>query len=111
MGTTWTFHSAGQLVFGRHAARQLGEVARRLGARRVLVVTDPVLVQTGVVEQVHIPLTEAGIGVDIFPGGEPEPSLRAAEACIAAAREYRPDALLGLGGGSNMDLAKATAVV
>src|SRR5262249_55429098 len=36
---------------------------------------------------------------------------RAAEACIAAARDFKPDALLGLGGGSNMDLAKIAATV
>src|SRR5205085_8786790 len=46
-----------------------------------------------------------------FSGGEPEPSMRAAEACIELARPFRPDALLGLGGGSNMDLAKIAATV
>src|SRR4029077_2663750 len=44
-------------------------------------------------------------------GGEPEPSMRAAEACVALARSFRPDALVGLGGGSNMDLAKITATI
>src|SRR5204863_5936443 len=40
-----------------------------------------------------------------------EPSLNAASTCISAARRFKPDALLGLGGGSNMDLAKITATV
>src|SRR5262249_27377358 len=111
MRTTWTFHSAGELIFGRHATRQLGEVASRLGARRVLLITDPVLVKAGVVESVHVPLSEAGLVVEVFSGGEPEPSTRAADAAIALGREFRPDAVLGLGGGSNMDLAKITAVV
>ena len=39
MRTTWTFHSAGQLVFGPNATQRLGEVAARLGVKRVLVVT------------------------------------------------------------------------
>jgi len=111
MRTTWTFHTAGQLLFGRHAANQLGEAAGRLGAKRVLVVTDSILVKAGIVEQIRAPLGEGGVLVEVFPGGEPEPSLLAAEACIAAAREFNPDALLGLGGGSNMDLAKITATV
>jgi alcohol dehydrogenase class IV len=63
------------------------------------------------VEQVHVPLSEGGAVVEVFPGGEPEPSLRAADACIGAARHFNPDVLLGLGGGSNMDLAKITATV
>lgn len=111
MRETWTFHTAGSTVFGRNAVRQLGDVAGRLKARRVLVVTDPLLVKAGLVERVREPLTAAGVTVDLFDGGEPEPSLRAAEACIVAARGVQPDALLGLGGGSNMDLAKITAVV
>jgi alcohol dehydrogenase class IV len=111
MRTTWTFHTAGQLLFGRQAVRQLGEVAGRLGAKRILLVTDPLLVKAGVVEQVHGSLSEGGVIVEVFRGGEPEPSLKAADACIAAARQFRPDALLGLGGGSNMDLAKITATV
>jgi alcohol dehydrogenase class IV len=111
MRTTWTFHTAGRLLFGRHAANQLGEAAGRLGSKRLLIVTDSALAKAGVVEQVHAPLRESGVLVEVFSGGEPEPSFRAAEACIVAAHDFKPDALLGLGGGSNMDLAKITATV
>jgi alcohol dehydrogenase class IV len=111
MRTTWTFHSAGQLLFGRHATRQLGEVAVGLGIRRLLLVTDSVLVRAGLVDEALAPLRESGVAVELFSGGEPEPSLRAAYSAIAAGRDFRPDALLGLGGGSNMDLAKITATV
>jgi alcohol dehydrogenase class IV len=110
MRTTWTFHSAGTLLFGREAVNQLGEVAGRLGARRVLLVTDPVLTRAGLPECIRAPLSAAGVTVETFAEGEPEPSLRAAAACLELARQFRPDALLGLGGGSNMDLAKITAV-
>ena len=111
MCTTWTFHTAGQLVFGRNAAGRLGEIAGRLGARRAFVVTDPILLKARLGEAVHEPLSEAGVAVEVFTGGEPEPSLRAAAAAFAAVRDFRPDAVVGLGGGSNMDLAKITAVL
>ncbi len=111
MRTTWTFHSAGQLIFGRNATQQLGDVALRLGIKRLLLVTDPILLKAGMVDQLLGPLSEAGAHVEVFSGGEPEPSLRAAHAAIAAGRVFRPDAVLGLGGGSNMDLAKITATV
>src|SRR5262249_2388778 len=111
MRTTWTFHSAGQVLFGRNAAQQLGEGAFALNVKRLLLVTDPLLVRAGLVDPVLGPLSESGITVELFSGGEPEPSLRAAYAAIAAGRDFHPDAVLGLGGGSNMDLAKITAVV
>ena len=111
MRTTWTFHSAGQLIFGRDATRQLGDIAGRLGLKRVLVVTDSLLLRSGVLEFVHPPLSESGVAVEVFPGGEPEPSLQVAEKAIETGREFRPDAVIGLGGGSNMDLAKIVAIV
>jgi alcohol dehydrogenase len=111
MRETWSFHSAGQLLFGRGGAGQLGDVAGWLGCRRALLVTDPVLERAGLLEQVGAPLREAGIAHRVFAGGEPEPSFRAADACLATARDLKPDLVIGLGGGSNMDLAKITAVV
>src|SRR4051812_35776449 len=78
MRETWTFHSAGHLVFGRNAVRQLGDIAARLRARRILIVTDPVLVKAGLLERVREPLIAKGLEVDAFTGGEPEPSMRAA---------------------------------
>ncbi|MBS0264851.1 MAG: iron-containing alcohol dehydrogenase [Planctomycetes bacterium] len=109
--TTFTFHSAGQLIFGRGAIAQLGEVARRLRVSRVLIVTDGHLVRAGVVERTRGPLVEAGIACEVFDGGLPEPPLSLAEACVARARDFQADAIVGLGGGSNLDLAKITAVV
>jgi alcohol dehydrogenase class IV len=111
MRTTWTFHSAGQLLFGRQAAAQIGEIGVRLGARTALIVTDPVLVGAGLVDKIKTPLVAASVKVHVFSGGEPEPSLRAADACIKQAKVERPDVLIGLGGGSNMDLAKIAATV
>jgi alcohol dehydrogenase len=111
MRETWTFHSAGQIVFGRNAVDQLGDIAVRLGADRVLIVTDRVLEKAGTLERVRRALQTADIAVDAFTGGEPEPSMRAAMACFDKASNFQPAALVGLGGGSNMDLAKLAATL
>jgi alcohol dehydrogenase class IV len=111
MRTVWTFHTAGEFIFGRNAVRKLGDIAASNGWRRVLIVTDPILVRAGLLEPIHAPLSEAAVSVEVFSGGEPEPSLRAARACIEEARAFKPDAVLGLGGGSNMDLGKICATV
>ena len=111
MRTTWTFHSAGQLIFGRDAVRQTGAELLRLGGRRVFVVTDAALVRAGIFELVRASLHASGIDAHMFDGGQPEPSIHLAETCIAAARDVAPQAIIGLGGGSNMDLAKISATV
>jgi alcohol dehydrogenase len=111
MRTTWTFHSAGQLIFGSGAVATLGELAGQLGLKRLLLVTDVPLCRAGLMEQVRKPLDAASIDVQVFDGGMPEPSFDVAEQSIAAGRSFQPDGVLGLGGGSNMDLAKITATV
>ena len=111
MRTVWTFHTAASLVFGRNAVQQLGDIARRLGGQRVLIVTDPMLIKAGLADRVRVPIEEKGILTKTFDGGEPEPSIGAAEACIDMAERFQADVVLGLGGGSNMDLAKITATV
>jgi len=111
MRTTWTFHNASQLLFGRGAAGQLGDCVRQLGGRRVLIVTDRALVDASVVEQVQAPLVEANIEVSIYDGGKPEPPVALVDEVVTAANAFQPDLLLGLGGGSNMDVAKAAAAV
>jgi alcohol dehydrogenase class IV len=111
MRQTWTFHSAGQIVFGPGAAAQLGELARRLRISRALVVTDRALIGAGLLKPIQEPLAAACIAVRVFDGGEPEPSLELAEQAVAAAHAFQPDGVVGLGGGSNMDLAKIVATV
>jgi alcohol dehydrogenase class IV len=111
MRTTWTLHSAGQIVFGQHAATQIGDIARSLKSQRALLVSDRTLVSAGLAEPLRTSLEAKGIRVAIFDEGEAEPSIRIALACHEAAVQLRPDLLVGLGGGSNMDLAKIAAVL
>jgi alcohol dehydrogenase class IV len=111
MRTIWTFHGPGELVFGRNAASQLGQIASRLHARRVLIVTDLALASGGVMDRVAQPLGQSGAAIDVFDGGQSDPPIHAVARAVQQARQFRPDVLLGLGGGSNMDLAKATATL
>lgn len=111
MRTVWTFHTAQSIVFGRDAVRQLGDIAVRLRAKKALIVTDAILEKAGLLERVRQPLAAAGLSVAAFTGGEPEPSMKAAVACYDQAKAFGPDLLVGLGGGSNMDLAKLAATL
>lgn len=107
----WTFQSAGSLVFGRDAVARVGEIADRLRVKRVFLVTDSVLADLGIVTSVVNPLTGYGIETSIFTGGVPEPPLAVVQQAVEEARRFRPDAILGLGGGSNMDIAKLVALL
>ena len=105
MSAPFTFHSAASLVFGRGAVGQLGDIAARLKAKRVLVVTDAVLTKAGITEQALAPLRAAGLVTEVFAGCKPEPPVEVIREAADAARKFAPDLLVGLGGGSNMDAA------
>lgn len=111
MRTTWTFSSAAQLIFGREAVRQVGDLVRSIPAKRAFVVTDSTLVEAGVWEPVRDSLVEAGISAGLYTGGQAEPSLKLADECATAGRKFGPEVVLGLGGGSNMDVAKMAAIL
>jgi alcohol dehydrogenase len=111
MRTSWSFRSAGQLVFGRGAASQIGPLARRINLSRLFLITDQRLASAGLVERVVLSLADAGIQVEVFQGGEPEPAVTTAIEAADLAAQFAPAGILGLGGGSNMDLAKVVAVL
>lgn len=111
MRSFWNFAGAGNLVFGTDSLLQLGPLAAERGWRRILIVTDKNLVQAGVLPRVASILQAAGIDHSVFDLGQPEPDLALTLQCHSHAQGFRPDAILGLGGGSNMDLAKFTALL
>ena len=111
MQSSWSFYTAGQLTFGRGAVGRLAGEAAGEGWRRALLVTDANLRDAGLVETVARPLKEAGCQLEVFDEGEAEPSIETAARAIGRAARCQPDVIVGLGGGSNMDLAKITAAV
>jgi len=102
----WYF-TAPQIVFGEGALDALDE----LEGRRALIVTDAALVKLGVVGQVQARLAGAGFEVGVFDAVEADPSLSTARLGAQQARAFEPDWIIGLGGGSAMDAAKAIWVL
>lgn len=102
----WYFVSP-QVVFGEGALDALDE----LQGKRALVVTDRTLVQLGLVERVKAHLHKAGIEMRVFDEVEPDPSVQTVERGAKVAQDYAPDWIIGLGGGSPMDAAKAIWVL
>ena len=105
----WNFYSAGRLVFGSGATAHLGRLMQPWGVQRVLLISDRILERAGVVETVLQPLREAKFDVAAFLEGEPEPGYDAADQAIEFARASQPEAVIAVGGGSNIDLAKIVA--
>ena len=104
-----TFQCPPKIVTGQGSAARLGALMRAVGSTRVLVVTDKVLNEkTEIVSSAVTCLKASDLQVEVFDDVEPDPLVTTAERSIAFARGVRPDSIVGLGGGSAMDVAKAT---
>lgn len=95
-----------RVLFGPGALARVGELARELGARRVLLVTDPGIVAAGHVPRAEDLLRQHVEAVARFDGVRENPDTACVDACLAVARDFGPDLFIGLGGGSSMDTAK-----
>lgn len=94
------------MIFGAGTIGRLGDVARELGFRRVLLVADHGLVASGHVDEAVTPLRAAGIEVVRFHDFEVNPDTRMVDAGTEFAASEKIDSIIGLGGGSSMDCAK-----
>jgi alcohol dehydrogenase class IV len=98
------------LVGGGSVAR-IAELLGKFGLSRPLVVTDPVMVQTGLVRRCLEPLAAAEVTHEVFSETVPDPTDTVVEAGAELIRKGDFDCLIGFGGGSPMDTAKAMAIL
>ncbi len=107
----WQFSTAANIRFGRGSISSTTDEVRRLRIQRPLLVVDKTIAGfPKVVELVQA--IEQSIGaIHIFDACVPEPSTAIAEAAIAYGRDSKADGVIGIGGGSNLDVAKMVATV
>lgn len=111
--TAFAFNTVASIVSEPGAAARLGTLLseRFTDARRVLIVTDPGFLRTGLLEPAKASLSEAGFAVSIFSDVVADPPEDIVKAAVEFARSNAVDLVIGFGGGSSMDVAKLVAVL
>jgi alcohol dehydrogenase len=100
-----------ELFFGSGAALQTGEKIRELELSKVLLVTDKGVLNAGILEGLKNSLKAAGVSYAVFSDVEPEPTVQGVEAGTKMLKDFGAQGVIGIGGGSAMDSAKAIAVM
>jgi alcohol dehydrogenase class IV len=96
---------------GPGAVNELPALIESLGLHRPLLVTDAYLTKTGAADRVLQLLHSAGLTAAVFDGTVPDPTTESLERGVEAVRAHGADCVIGFGGGSPMDSAKALAVL
>ena len=111
MSTVTAFQMADILFTGAGALAKLPESITGNGVKKPLLVTDQGLVKAGLSQKVQDVLTAAGIPFAVYDETVPNPTTGNVHAALAIYRKEGCDSLIGLGGGSSMDTAKACGVL
>lgn len=104
--TPFDYYPRTRIVFGPGKVESLGELAGELGARRVLVVSDPGIVAAGHAARGLAALQRAGIETQLFDAVGENPTTDHVAAGLKLTKRFEPELLVGFGGGSSMDCAK-----
>jgi alcohol dehydrogenase class IV len=112
MRNTWEFFSTERIVFGIGAIQQLDSILQRLKAKNILLVTDPGIKNAGILSKVLSLLEQANYHTVVYDQVVPEPPVESAFDCYEFAKSQMDiDAVIGLGGGSSIDMAKISALL
>ena len=103
------FYAPTEVIFGRDVENRTGETAARYGTRALLVYGKGSVVRSGLLDRVKASLDAAGIAWREFGGAQPNPTLSHAEQGVREALDFGADLVIGVGGGSAIDTAKAVA--
>jgi alcohol dehydrogenase class IV len=105
------FRTTKRILFGVGSVEKIGQEAQILKAKKALVITDPGIIQSGLLPTVEKPLRSVGISVAVFDGVEPDPKIEVVEKGVESAKREGIDLIIGLGGGSSLDIAKVASVL
>jgi alcohol dehydrogenase class IV len=106
----FSFTAPANVVFGPGVIARLPDLVGGLGGRAV-VVSDPGVAKAGILDRVLAGLDQAGVTAEPYPQVEPNPSVETVEAAHDLFRRTRAAFVLGVGGGSAMDVAKVVAIL
>ena len=105
------FRTTPRIVMGPGAIGQLGDEIRKMKAKKVLLVTDKGIVEAGLIKPALESLEKSEINHAVFDGVEPDPRYEIAADCVSMIRREKADLVIGLGGGSAIDIAKSAAIM
>ncbi|WP_438315237.1 iron-containing alcohol dehydrogenase [Sporosarcina sp. FA9] len=110
MATTF-FRTPDLLIMGTGSIKQIGEEAKKLGSSKALIVTDKIIVSTGLLDKVTKSLTDSGISFEINDEIVPEPPFEMLEEIKGKIIDKGFDLFIGIGGGSVLDSTKMLAIM
>lgn len=105
------FCTTSRIVFGNGSIKNIGEEIMLLRCKKAFIVTDPGLVKAGIVDTLKSTLKASDISFECFDQVEADPPYELVEKVFKASKAFGTDVIIGFGGGSAQDIAKAVSIL
>jgi len=105
------FNTVSRVVYGFGCLEELEREIKRLHGSRVLVITDAGIKAAGLLDLVARVLDQAQLCFHVFADVEPDPGIEVVTKSVETAKAFQPNVILGIGGGSSLDISKTTSVL
>ena len=107
----YIFQCPKRIIFGNNSMNQYGAEVKRLNSKYPLIVTDKGVISAGLIDKLKAPLEKEKIKYEIYDGALPDAPIRTVEEGLEIVKKNKHDLIIGFGGGSSIDTAKAISIM
>ncbi|MGD9948214.1 MAG: iron-containing alcohol dehydrogenase [Desulfobulbus sp.] len=105
------FRTTGRIVMGAGTLNSIVDEIKQLGGIKPIIVTDPGLVSTGIIDRLEQLVAQGGLSFVRFDQVEADPRFELVDQVVSLVQSEQADCVIGIGGGSSLDIAKVVSVM
>ncbi len=111
MNNNFDFNASGRTISGAESSKEIGRILDSYAKKRIFLIMDSGIVNSGIGEKILGYLSKSGISVDSYTDIPREPGVPDVDAVVEKAKAYKPDGVVAIGGGSVLDIGKLLSVL
>ncbi len=111
MGSIYTFQTSHKIIIGKGALKSIIEEIEALNCKNIVIITDPGIIKSGVIKPLLRILEEGNLKYELFDKVEADPNYKIVYETVELCEKVKADLIIGIGGGSSMDIAKVTSIL
>ncbi len=111
MESIFSFQTSQKIIVGRGSLKNIVDEINRFNCKKIMIITDPGIIKSGVIKLLLKILEEGKIKYEIFDKVEADPNYKIVYEAMEFYEKFKADLIVGIGGGSSMDIAKVTSIM
>ncbi len=111
MSSGYTFQTSHKIIVGKGSLEKIIEEIKQMNCKNILIITDSGIIKSGVIKPLVRLFEDNSLNYEIFDKVEADPDYHIVYDAVEICEKIKSDLIIGIGGGSSMDIAKVTSVL